>query len=141
MLYSVVFVSYIFFCVLFLCLLHGFCFLFFFFFFFKKCTGVSCFSVLVSFHLLYIFVWRFCFLYCLVSFCVQCEINVCLQKKKKTQLKKINKVKSPVNLSSAAYDVEKLKINVECVLSCILRVISEKGFNTTLFPGGLPPQY
>merc|ERR1711954_434280 len=100
-------------------------FLFSFFFFF---------SVLVSIYLLHIFVWCFCFLFCLVSFCVRCEIIVCQKKKKKKRYSKINKIKTPVNFSFAAIDMEKLKITVEYVLFCILPVISKKGFNTTLFP-------
>ena len=116
-----------------------FFFLFFFFFFYNNVVTYPIFSVPVSIQLLYIFVTCFCFIFCLVSFCVQYQIVIGQKKNKCTQ--KINKIKTPVNFSFAAIDMEKLKITVEYVLFCILPVISKKGFNTTLFPGGLPPQY
>ena len=52
-----------------------------------------------------------------------------------------NTWKRIVNFKCAACGMEKLKKHVEYSIFCVLHVISEKGFNTTLFPGGLPPQY
>ena len=141
MLFSVMFVSYIFFRVLLLCLLHVFCFLFFFFFFPKKMYWGTIFFC-SRFYLSVIY-FRVVFLFFILFGEFLCAMWNCgvSTKKKTTQLKKINKIKSPANFSFAAYDMEKLKISVEYVLFCVSRVISEKVFNTTLFPGGLPPQY
>ena len=108
-----------------------FLFSFFFFFFFPKKMYWGTIFFCSRFYLSVIY-FRLVFLFFILFGEFLCAMWNCgvSTKKKTTQLKKINKIKSPANFSFAAYDMEKLKISVEYVLFCVSRVISEKVFIT-----------